>query len=186
MKMTTALAEEQEVQDVLALVRDRLALHELLELRERDEAARERDAAEQDLEAERRDLERAEVLAVPEELRDADEGRREAAERVRERRPLRHGRHRDPEAHRDADRRAREEPDDDPLVAHDVVVEQRADDGEQHPELGHEHAAPGRVGMAQALEAEDEEDRGGEVGELDEQGLRAHFFSRLGPASLRA
>ena len=100
-------AEEEEVEDVLSLVRDRLALHELLELREGDEAARERDAAEQDLEAERRDLERAEVLAVPEELRDADEGRGEAAERVGERRPLRHRGHRHPEAHRDADRRAR-------------------------------------------------------------------------------
>jgi hypothetical protein len=47
-------------------------------------------------------------------------------------------------------------------------MEERADDGEQHPELGQMHAALGRLRMGQPFEAEDEEHPGREVRELDE------------------
>ena len=68
------------------------------ELAEGHDAAGERQKPRNDLEAERADLEvRAEARrALREVLGDADERRREAAERVRERDSLRHLRHRDP------------------------------------------------------------------------------------------
>ena len=52
-------------------------------------------------------------------------------------------------AERDADDRADDEAADDPVVADDLVVQQRADDGEQHADRGLLHAAararPGAV-----------------------------------------
>ena len=66
-----------------------------LQLAERHDAAGERQEAEERLEAERAHLEVVSVLGLAQVLGDADERRREAAERVRERDSLGHLRHRD-------------------------------------------------------------------------------------------
>ena len=74
-------------------------------------------------------------------LGDADQRRRQAAERVRERDSLGHLGHRDA---RDggADDRADDEAGDDPVVGDDLLVEERADDGDQHADDADEDAAP--------------------------------------------
>ena len=50
-----------------------------------------------------------------------------------------------------------------------VVVDQRADDGEQHADRRLLHAALALVRAGQALQAEDEEDRRGQVARLDDE-----------------
>ena len=92
-------------------------------------------------------------------LGDADERRRERAERERERDSLRHRRHRHPLAHRIADDDAEDEAAGDPAIVDDRVVQQRADDGEQHADRRLLHAAPRLVGAREAAQPEDEQDR---------------------------
>ena len=55
-------------------------------------------------------------VAVHDELGDADQGGGDGAEGVRERGPLRHGRHRHPDGHERADDRADDQAGDDPFV----------------------------------------------------------------------
>ena len=64
----------------------------------------------------------------------ADQGDAQGAEGVRERGPLRHGRHLHAAQGRPDDR-AQHQRDGDPLVFDDAVVQQRADDRQQHPQL---------------------------------------------------
>ena len=108
-------------------------------------------------------------------LGNADQGRGECAERVRQRGPLRHRGHRHPHAHGQAQRRADQKSDDDPGVADDLEMHQRTDDGHHHAELGEVHAALCGLGMAQALEAQNEKDRGEQITEFDEVGLQVHL-----------
>ena len=110
-----AIAEQRQVDHVLAAVGDRPGRDHLLELARRHQAAGEGEEAEQHLDHDRDRAERGE-LAVGEPdrvLRGADEPRGEAAERVRDRGPLRHGRERHARE-RDADRGADEHRDRDP------------------------------------------------------------------------
>jgi len=51
------------------------------------------------------------------------------------------------------------------------VVEQGADDGEEHPQLGEEHPSPGSLRVAQPAQAEDEEDRGEQIEQLEQVAL---------------
>ncbi len=60
-----------------------------------------------------------------------------------------------------ADRRADREAREDPVVAYDLVLHERADDREQHADGGELHAAAGRVGVREALQSQDEQDRRG-------------------------
>ena len=69
---------------------------------------------------------------------------------------LRHGGHRYQETHRQADGATNNEADDDELVAHDLVVQQGADDREQHAERCELHTAARGVRLRQSAEAEDE------------------------------
>ena len=141
-------------EDVLALVGDRRAGDEALQLAERHDASGERQRAEEHLEPERRCASRPrDVPPCGVELGDADQRRREAAERVRERDSLGHLGHRDPDRDRGADDRADDEPGDDPLVADDLVVEERRDDGDEHADLAEDDAAARVLGRAQPLQA---------------------------------
>ena len=100
-------AEQREVDDVLLRQAFDRAGNQLLQLAERHEAAGERQAAEQHLErqdAHREAVDRAAVRLVV--VGDADQRGGQRAERVRQRRPLRHGGHRHPDGHRRADQRA--------------------------------------------------------------------------------
>jgi hypothetical protein len=161
---------------VLAAEGDRAGGEELLQLPEGHEAAGDGEGAEEDLEPERRHLRPAHLGAVaePQVLGDPDERRRDGAEHVRDGDPLGHRRHRDPDAERVPDHRAEREPGEDPLVAQDLVVEERPHDREEHPERGELHAAPGAVGDGEAPEPEDEQDRRREVGGLDEDRPPGH------------
>ena len=90
-------------------------------------------------------------------LADADQRRRQRAEHVRERDALRHRRHRHELAERVADDVPMHEARDDPRVGEDLLVQQRADDGQQHAQRGELHAAPRLVRLGQAAQAEDEQ-----------------------------
>ena len=76
--------------------------------------------------------------------------------------------------------RTEQQSDDDPGVADDLEVHERADDGHQHAELGQVHAALGGFGMAQALQSENEKDRSEQVTEFDEVGLPVHLMRKIG------
>ena len=103
------------------------------------------------------------------ELGDADERHREGAEHVADGDALRHGGHWHKEAHRQTDGATHNEADDDELVAHDLVVQQGADDGEQHAERCELHAAARGVRLRQAAESKDERRRCADIGDLHEE-----------------
>ena len=98
--------------------------------------------------AHRETAERRAVLVI---FHDADERRGERAESMRERGPLRHARSSAPSRASPPIEPAEQQAGDDPVVADDLVVQQRADDRHQHAELGQVHPAPRRVRMAQPL-----------------------------------
>ena len=91
-------SEQREVDDVLAAIHDRPRRNHFLQLAGGDQAARAREVAEDHFERDRAHAERRQLIVLgPEEvLRRADEPRGEAAERVRQRRSLRHGGQRHP------------------------------------------------------------------------------------------
>jgi hypothetical protein len=108
----------------------------------------------------------APVLEPQHVLGDADEARGEAAEGVRTGGPLGHRRQRDPRE-RDAERGADRERDDDPQIARDLGVQQRADHRDRHADDAGQHAAPGGLGAVQPAQREDEQrrrDRGTRAG----------------------
>ena len=111
------------------------------------------------------------------EFGDPHEGDGERAEHVADGDALRHGGHWNEESHRQADRGADHESDDDQVVADDLVVEECADDCEEHAHRGELHAASRRIWLGEAAKAEDERRRSGNVGDLDEEcaNLRVHF-----------
>ena len=115
--------EQREVDQVLAAIGDRPRRHDLLELAGRHQAAREGEEAEDDLEHDRAGAERRQlaVLEPDQVLGGADQAGGEAAERVRERGPLRDGRERHARE-RDADRDADERGDRDPREVDDLRV----------------------------------------------------------------
>ena len=79
---------------------------------------------------------------------------------------------------------AEHEPADDPAVVDDRVVEQRADDGEQHADRGLLHAAPRLVGAREAAQSEDEQDRRDEVAAFDEDVAHAARLARRACSAL--
>src|SRR4029453_7400917 len=89
------------------------------------------------------------------------------AEGGRGRGPLR-ARGQRPPGERDADHGARHERGQDPAVAHDLRVQQRAEHGEPHAGGPGDHAAPRGARVREPLQREDEERGRGEVGELGE------------------
>src|SRR5262249_53999304 len=95
---------------------------------------------------------------------------------------LRHRGHRDLDPERepdhDPDRRPDQEPADDPIEADDLLVEQRADHGEQHAERGLPHAAAGPFGIAQAPKTDDEQQRGSEVQQLNQRFAGSDLVAR--------
>ena len=118
---------------------------------------------------------RFEAVRVAVVFGDADQRGGERAEGVRQRSPLRHRGHRHPNAHGCAQRRAQQQANNDPGVGDDLEVYERADDRHQHPEFREVHSALRGFGMAQALETENEKNRGEKITEFDEVGLPVHF-----------
>ena len=108
-------------------------------------------------------------------MRDADEARSQGAERVAERDPLRHRRHRDAQAERDPDQGPERERDDDqePPVPVIAGVHQGRDDCDPERDLAGQDAAAGGRDRRHPLQREREPDDRDEVGELDEVLLTA-------------
>ncbi len=131
---------------------------DFLQFPERHQAGRERQEAEQGFQNERDHDKAMRRFAVV--FGGADQSRRQRAEGVRERGPLRDGRHGHQIRQRDAHGRANEESDENPLIADDFVAEQRADHGQQHADLAHIHATAGGFRRAHPLDGQDEADGG--------------------------
>jgi hypothetical protein len=92
-------------------------------------------------------------------FRRADQADGQRAERVGNRRPLRNGGHRHQQRHRNARRRARDHRDDDQIVIDHLMLDQRADDRDDHADLTRAHAASGGRGMAHPHQRQYEQDR---------------------------
>src|SRR6266540_2848025 len=120
------------------------------------------------------------VRAVPEPpvLGHPHERRRDRPEHVRDGDPLGHRRHRDVDAERISDHRSEREAGEDPLEAHDLLLQEGAHDRDEHPDRRELHAPPGPVGDREAAQAQDEEEGRREVGGLDEHRPGSH---RLAP-----
>ncbi len=177
--------QQPDVQDVLPAVGDRPLRQDFLQLAERHQRPREGQEAEQHLE---RDDAHAELVDGPgvdaalahreQVLARADEADGEAAEAVRQRRPLRHRGHRHEQRQRQPRDRADHQADDDPLVVLHLRLDDRADDGQGHADLAGDDALPRGRRRAQPLERHDEEPRRDQVARLRErrhrQALVAH------------
>ena len=133
-------ARDREIDEILALEGDRPLRQDLLELAGGHQAAGEGQRAQDDLQRQHRHRERRDVGRREVVLGGADQRDAERAEGVAQGGPLGHGRHRH-QAQRHADDRAQDQPDGDPRVVDDLVVEQRADDRQQHPQLAGPDAA---------------------------------------------
>ena len=142
--------------------------HQFLQFRSGDDASGRRERTEQHLDADGDHLRLLDRRAVPRVFRDADERGGERAESVRERGELRECGHRHALREHAADDSADDEADENPFVRDDLLVQQRADDREQHADLREVHPAARGVGMAETFQPDDEKDRGEEVAEFDE------------------
>jgi hypothetical protein len=173
--------QDDQVGEVLPLVRDGGAGQQPLQLGEGHHAAGEGQAAQHHLEADGGHLHRAEarVPAIGVVLGHADQRHGGRPEGVRQRRPLRHRRHGRPPGDEHPGRGPQEQAHQDPLVGDHLVVQQRAHDGGQHAELGQVHPPAGRARIGQQLQAQDERHRRGEVGQLDEGGVEVQDAGRL-------
>ena len=151
---------------LLSLELHRGSPDDALQLAAGDQRAGGGQRAEHHFQAQRAAREQRHRAGVHEELGDADQGRGNGAEGVRKRGSLRHGRHRNPDGEGRADQRAEDQAGDDPSIELDVMVEERTDDGGGHAALGQKHAAARRVGMAEPLEAEDEQNGRDQISEF--------------------
>ncbi len=178
--------QQAEVHEVLARIGDRTLRDplQLLQLAGGDEAAGEGQVAEHDLEHDRDHPEGGEVLGAlgqPEVvLGGADEPGGRAAERVRERGPLRHrGQRHLRERH--ADHEAEHDRDHDPGVVDDLGLRPGGEHGDHHAADAGVHAVPRGLRIAHPMEREDEERGRDEVRELDQR--MNHLGAALPPAS---
>ena len=167
--MTTAAPSSVKLMTFWPSIHDRPRRNHFLQLARGDQAAGARQVAENHFERDRAHAERRQLAVLGPEvvLRRADEARREAAERVRQRRPLRNGGERHPRQ-RNAGERSQHERNRDPAVADDQRMHQRADDRERHAADAGKHPAARGHRIAHPLEREDEERGRDEIDQLDE------------------
>ena len=81
----------------------------------------------------------------------SNQRRCQRAERMRKRGALRDGSHRNPQSHADANDGAQPQSGRDPFVGDDFVMEESADDGEQHSRFRQKHAFARMFGRTQPL-----------------------------------
>ncbi len=167
--------KDQQIDDVLAFELNGLAVNDTLQFACGDQRSGGSERAKYDFKSKRAARDSGHVSGVNEKLSDADEGRGQCTEGVRERSSLRHGGHRNRDRHPGADDGADGEPGDDPDPGDDVGADERADDGREHAGLGKEHAAARGLRVRHALEREDEEDGSDEVSSFHEVGGEGHF-----------
>src|SRR5579883_288427 len=119
-------------------------------------------------------------------FRNADHGRRQSAERVTQSSPLRDRRDLH-HAKRDADSRADNESDDDPLVSDQLRVVKRCYDRQSSRNLAGQHASPRAHRGAQPLERQDEQDYRNDVSKIEIllNGPCVHDFLALPDLNIR-
>ena len=155
-----------EADDVLPAIDDRPLRQDLLQLARGDQATRKGERADDDFERDlahfkARDWSRAHV-----ELGDADHGGRQRAKGVAQGGSLRHRRHMH-QTQRDADRRADDQRDEDPLVVDHLGVEKRNDDRQGRADFSRQNAPARGHRRTQELERKDEENDRDNVGEIE-------------------
>ena len=143
--------EQQQVDEVLSFIRDGALRQDFLQFSRGHQTAGEGQASENDFHGEHRHHELGDVGGTQIELGGADQSDAESAEGVAEGGPLRDGGHLH-HAQRDADAGAEHERDDDPLVVDDAVMQQRAGDGEDHPDFAGQDAVAGGGGRTHPLQ----------------------------------
>ena len=159
--------KQAQVHEVLAFVGDRALRQNFLQLPRRHQAARECQRAENHFHRQNRHHERRYVGRAQIKFGGADQRHAERAKRMAERRPLRHGGHRD-FAERYADDGAENKRNDDPFVLDDAVIQQRAGNGQQHADFSSEDAAACGCRRTQPLQRKNKKRGRDQVGDFDE------------------
>ena len=161
---------ERGVDEVLPREHDRLTGEDVLQLPEGDQAAPEADGADQRRE-EDADQELASqpvrIRRVPVELGGRDQCRSTAADPVEERDHLRDRGHLHRPRGEDADHRPDGDPGEDQPVLVDLLAREREPDGDRHADRGDPVPRPRRARVREPLDADDEQDRRHQVGEVD-------------------
>ena len=166
--------EDPEVHHVLPRIGDRPLRNPLhfLQLPGRHQAPGEGQEAEDHLDHQRRHAERRDVLrafAEPQVVfRHPHQSRRESAEGVRQRRPLRHGGQRYTRQ-RHADQKAGGDGQQDPAVMHDLRLHPGRHHGDGHPPDAGEHSLARGLRIAHPVKGENEQRRRGDRRELPER-----------------
>ena len=170
-------AQHGKADDILPFINDRPLRKNFLQLSGGDHAAGERERADDHFEAdfahaEPRDVRHAHVI-----FGDSDHGSGKRAEGVAQRGSLRHGGHLH-HAEGNADGRADDQRDDDPLVLGEFRIRERGANGQRRGNFSRQHAAPRAGRRAEPLDRQNEENGGDDVRAVDEllRGDRVHDF----------
>jgi hypothetical protein len=100
--------------------------------------------------------------------RTRDEGRGHPTKAVEQRDELRHRRHLDLDGHDRTQHAADRQPEGDQLEAEDSAIHEGRGDRDEHAEGAQEVPFDGRTRVSQAFEAEDEEQRREQIGQVDQ------------------
>ncbi len=165
--------QNRQIENVLALERDRPRRQHLIQLSEGHQARRGGEEAEQHFERQRAHGEAVRLQPVI--LRRADQCRSQRAACLRDRGPLRHVRHGHEHGERDADGGTYNQPRRDPCVIDHFMAQQRRHHRQQHPELAGEHAAPRRCRRRHPLQSKNETTGRNDVKSLPDGQI--HFFA---------
>ncbi len=138
---SSAAPSTERLTIVLSFINDRPLRQNFLQLSGGDQAAGESERADDHFEADfahakPRDMRNAHVI-----FRDTDHRRGKRAERVAQSGPLRHGGHLH-HAEGNANGRADDQRDDDPLVLDEFGIAERGADGQRRGDFSRQHAAP--------------------------------------------
>src|ERR1039457_2022392 len=166
----------RQVDEVLPLIGDRPLRQDFLQLACGHQAAGNGETAEDDLQREHRHHERRNIRGPQVELRGSHQGYAKCSEGVTQRSSLRDRGHSDI-AQRDANHRAQDQCNGDPLIVHDAVIQKRAGDCQHHSHFTCPNSPPRGDWRTQPLQRQDEEDGSDDVGDLNDVfGRWSHGF----------
>ena len=160
-------AEQQEVDEILSFISDRPLGQDFLQLSRRHQTAGKSQPSENHFHGEHRHSELRTVLGSQIKLRRAHQSDAECAESVAERGPLRDGGHLH-HAERDADAASEHEPDGNPFIVDDAVVQQSAGDGQHHADFARQDPVAGGGGRTHPLQRQDKQGAGNQIDRFDD------------------
>src|ERR1039457_3906258 len=168
--------QHRQVDEVLPLIGDWPLRQDFLQLARGHQAAGNGETAEDDFQRKHRHHERRNIRGPQLELRGSHQGYAKRAEGMAQCSSLRDGSHSDV-AKRDTNDRAQDQPNGEPLVVHDAVIQKRTGNRQHHSRFARPNAAPRGDWRTQPLQREDEEDGSDNVGDLyDVFGRWSHGF----------